>query len=488
MKVLAVTGRLAQDLVRSRAKEADVLVLDVDVASFITPRMLLEAEPRGYDLILIPGAVTADFSEAEKALKTKIRLGPKHAADLGFVLDHLEEFELSRITPASVLLEGQLRWDALAEVERLEAKSEPAMRVKGIKIGGGSRMKVLAEIVDATRLSASELAERTRYYEEQGADMIDLGLSLDAEPARVSEAVKSAKRATNLPVSIDTVRPDLILAGLGAGADLVLSLNARNLPLVGEAVASVGVAAVVIPGPGSIGLEENVEAARKKGVIVIADPVLAPPLQGLACSLKCYLSFKDSHPDIPLFFGVGNVTELMDADSQGANALLAALGAELGAGILFTPEYSAKARGSMRELRVASEMMLLAQKRQTPPKDLGIDLLVLKEKRPRPEEAMPEPHIDAKAEWSQMHGFEPDPAGSFRISIADGRILARHENAAVAGESASEILNTLIEMGLITRLDHAGYLGRELEKAEIALSLGRSYSQDEPLWPPRKVK
>jgi len=55
----------------------------------------LPAKPEGYDLILIPGAITADFREAERRLKAKIRLGPKHAADLGFVLRHLDEFELS---------------------------------------------------------------------------------------------------------------------------------------------------------------------------------------------------------------------------------------------------------------------------------------------------------------------------------------------------------------------------------------------------------
>lgn len=484
MKVLAVTGRLAEDLVRSFAKEVDVLVLDVDVASFITPQMLLEAAPKGYDLILIPGAVTADFGEAEKALKTKIRLGPKHAADLGLVLRHMGEVELSRTTPACVLLDDRMRRDALVQIERLEADAAPAMLVKGTKIGKESRMKVLAEIVDSTRMSAAMLAMRIHYYEEQGADMIDLGLSLDANPAQVSEAVRAAKEATALPVSIDAVRPDLISAGLEAGADLVLSLNAENLPLAGEAVALAGVPAVIIPGPGSIGLEENINKATQMGVIVIADPVLAPPQQGLATSLGRYLSFKERYPDIPLFFGIGNVTELLDADSQGANALLAALGAEVGASILFTPEYSAKAKGSVRELRVASEMMLLARQRMTPPKDLGIDLLVLKEKRRRPEEAMPKLFIEARTE----NRYEADPAGSFRIRISGDHIIARHRSASVAGKSAREILNTLIEMGLVTRLDHAGYLGRELEKAEIALELGRSYTQDELLWPSRKVK
>jgi dihydropteroate synthase len=76
-----------------------------------------------------------------------------------------------------------------------------------------------------------------------------------------------------------------------------------------------------------------------------------------------------------------------------------------------------------------------------------------------------------------------DPEGSFRISIAEGQIVARHEHATVAGRCARDILNTLIDMGLVSRLDHAGYLGLELEKAEMALRLRRAYVQDEPLLP-----
>jgi dihydropteroate synthase-like protein len=179
---------------------------------------------------------------------------------------------------------------------------------------------------------------------------------------------------------------------------------------------------------------------------------------------------------------VGNVTELLDADCTGANALLAALGAEIGASLLFTPEYSAKARGSVQELGIAARMMSLAQWRRTPPKDLGLDLLVLKEKRRLPLEPMPEAFKEAGNE----HKFEPDNAGSFRITISRGKILAGNGSTTVAGGNARDILNTLIDMGLITRLDHAGYLGRELEKAEIALALERSYNQDEPLWPSEK--
>ena len=482
MKVLLVTGRLALDQVRATAQGSDVLVMDVDVAAFITPKMLCQAKPEGYDLILIPGAITADFREAEKRLKARIRLGPKHAADLGFVLRHLDEVELSSNIPACALMEGKNRSDALAQVERLEQVASCQIILGGVKIGGQSRMKVLAEVVDATRLDAKDLIARVSYFEAQGADLIDLGVPLDASSSEVTATLNAAKSATKLPVSVDTVIPDLILAGLDAGADLILSLNGENLPQVGEALAAAGIPAVVIPGPGPILLEKNLDKALGYGIRVIADPVLDPPALGLASSLYDYIQFREAYPNIPLFFGVGNVTELLDADCTGVNALLAALGAEIGASLLFTPEYSAKARGSVHELGIAARMMSLAQWRQTSPKDLGLDLLVLKEKRHLPLEPLPEEYVEA----GDHHKFEPDNAGSFRIALSHGKILAGNGSTTVAGGNARDILNTLIDMGLITRLDHAGYLGRELEKAEIALALKRSYNQDEPLWPSEK--
>ncbi|MDD4651451.1 MAG: dihydropteroate synthase-like protein [Methanothrix sp.] len=486
-KILLVTGRLAEAQVRAAASGADVLVADLDIAAFLTPELLLSASPCGYDLILIPGAITADFQEAERLLDTKIRLGPKNAADLRAVLrrlagDDRDQIELSRTIPACQLLDRNARDEALSRLIELEEKASFAHLIRGVKIGGSSRMKVLAEIVDATHYSPQALASRVRYYEEQGADMIDLGLPLNALPEDVKDALQTARRATDLPISIDTVRSDLILAGLQAGADMILSLNGSNLPQVGKAVAGAGTPAVIIPGPGSFSLEDNLKEAIALGIPTIADPVLDPPLQGLASSLQRYLLFRKSRPRVPLFFGAGNVTELLDADTVGSNALLAALGAESGASILFTPEYSGKAAGSIQELATASKMMTLAQDRQAPPKDLGLDLLMLKEKRRRQVEPMPAGAIEAKS----GHTFQPDRCGSFRISISAQSILAQTGSTTVAGRNARDILNTLIEMNLVSRLDHAGYLGRELEKAEIALRLKRSYVQDEPLWSSEK--
>ena len=96
-------------------------------------------------------------------------------------------------------------------------------------------------------------------------------------------------------------------------------------------------------------------SARDSGITnIIADPVLEPSGHGLLESLNRFRKFRERDIATPLFFGVGNVTELMDADSQGANAMLSAIAVELDANILFTPEYSFKARGSVSELRAAS--------------------------------------------------------------------------------------------------------------------------------------
>src|ERR1700732_2815362 len=51
----------------------------------------------------------------------------------------------------------------------------------------------------------------------------------------------------------------------------------------------------------------------------------------------------------------------------------------------------------------------------------------------------------------------------------------------IEGRQAALIAATLVERGFVTQLDHAAYLGRELAKAEVALSNGTTYEQDAAL-------
>ncbi len=84
---------------------------------------------------------------------------------------------------------------------------------------------------------------------------------------------------------------------------------------------------------------------------------------------------------------------------------------------------------------------------------------------------------------------EHDPAGFFVVLVdrEAGRLLVEHYTAdgvmghRLAGPDAESVGGALTEWGLLTRLDHAAYMGRELAKAEAALRLGLAYRQDEPL-------
>lgn len=51
----------------------------------------------------------------------------------------------------------------------------------------------------------------------------------------------------------------------------------------------------------------------------------------------------------------------------------------------------------------------------------------------------------------------------------------------IEGKEVALIAATVVERGMITRLDHAAYLGRELAKAEGALRNGALYVQDAAL-------
>ena len=441
-----------------------------------------------YDLVLIPGLASGDFSGLEKELGTKIRLGPKHAVDLDFVLSFADTTGFSKKIPACELLIEKRRDSAFEKIDELEEKSVSPLTLKGVKLGGNSRMKVMAEIVDAGHLSRSGLTNKISYFVKHGADIIDLGISLDTAPDKVRAAVETAKSVTDIPLSIDTLDPVLINAALDSGIDIVLSLNSENINEVKDSIVRNSAAAVIIPDciEDMESLFKNIWHARNSGIgNIIADPVLEPAGHGLVESINRYYEFRKRDTETPLFFGAGNVTELIDADSIGVNSMLSGIAMELGAAILFTPEFSPKAHDSVSELKNASMMMMLARERGSAPKDLGIDMLSIKEKRRREFCPIPDNAVEAKGNEK----WHLDPAGCFKIGITDeeyhnekahqGKIVVKHNDSSITGENAKEVLDTIIRLGLVSRLDHAGYLGRELMKAELALKFRRSYSQDD---------
>ncbi len=505
MKVILATGRRAERLVREVVNglsglQCEVLTQDLDIAAFSTPGSLRRALATYHgkecsDLILVSGLCKADFSRLEHELKIPIRLGPRNVYDLPETLQFVDKMDLSARIPADLLLADKRRENARHLLQSAEDRAKGKFILRGMKIGGGARMKVCAELVDATLMDDAEIQRRMEYFINSGADMVDIGVHIGAKPAEVRRAVKAARSfAPELPISVDTMEPELILAGIDSGADMVLSLNSVNIEAVGDAVAGGDIATVVVPdhhvrssssssSSSLSSLFTNLNIAREMGIRrIIADPVLDPIGYGLGESLHRYCLFRLLDRRTPLFFGAGNVTELIDADSTGVNALLAAIASEIGADILFTPEYSDKTRGSVKELRVASEMMMLAKARSSAPKDLGLDLLIMKEKRSKPVRRLSGNEGLIEAESSRR--WHLDPRGSFRIALVelDGRrvICAEHQPSGrrITGINAKEVMDTILRLNMVSLVEHAAYLSRELTKAELALRLCRSYEQD----------
>lgn len=82
--------------------------------------------------------------------------------------------------------------------------------------------------------------------------------------------------------------------------------------------------------------------------------------------------------------------------------------------------------------------------------------------------------------------FVMDEKGYFIISIKpqNSEIVCEHYSRdkklqyIIKGKSAEEICATITRLKLVSRTDHAAYLGRELQKAEIALKTHMSYEQE----------
>jgi dihydropteroate synthase-like protein len=532
MKVLLVTGQLAERIVFESASQQNtvefcVKVLPVSVAALLTPefisRELKDEDLSDIDLIFVPGFVRGDISVVEKATGVPVLKGTRYASDISSLLGALNRVEFSKSIAADSILSDDLksRTEAMlqeAEHPRQSVWEKPWNMLIGTNknnrlfVGRDFPMRVIAEILDAPTLADEVILKRARYYVDSGANIIDIGMSAEEpRPEEVKRIVSLLKSKLKIPISLDTLNPEDIDAGLDSGVDLILSLNSSNIDRIKRLDNAPDVTAVIIPervestGPISLddsgkrvtSLEENIEKARQVGLKrIIADPIMDPLVfPGMVVSILASKTFSERHEDVPLMIGVGNVTELLDADSVGVNAVVAGIAEELGASLLLTTEGSAKTRGAVSELARATRMMYLARKRKTPPKDFGIDLLILKEKTSRElpfDEVTERAHNQLKIlEAHQDKELLMDPKGFFKVSVdrAKDEIVVTHfaggakvPDVVVRGREPLAIRDTLSKIGLISTLEHAYYLGIEIEKASIASQINRSYYQDEELF------
>ena len=394
MKILLVTGQLAKNSVKNYASEGGVdfgvIDLPVPVAALLTPkyiiRELMKRKQSEFDLILVPGLIPGNTKEIEEELKIKTVKGPRYAADLPFVLNMLGTIELSKSVPADDVLIEKLRKKAMDELQVFNNKRHELLKkpnvipINNIPTGVGFPIRIMAEIVDAPLLTDEQIIQKAKRYCESGADIIDIGMvSGESNPEGAGRIISLVKSKVTPVISIDTIDPCEAEEGVKAGADLILSADGGNL----EEIASFAskIPTVVIPTNHKeklypkdpleriLLLEQNIKKAREMGMEkifadLILDPVISP---GILKSIAAFYEFRKRNPRVPLLVGIGNITELMDADSIGANALLTGISYELGASIILTTEVSYKTQGCVKELSFATRMMSVSYTHLTLP-------------------------------------------------------------------------------------------------------------------------
>ncbi|HSS47051.1 MAG TPA: DUF6513 domain-containing protein [Burkholderiales bacterium] len=325
-------------------------------------------------------------------------------------------------------------------------------------------VRIFAEIVDAPQSSIEQILRRAESYRKDGADVIDLGCLPETPFPHLEEAVTALKLA-GYQISVDSVEPKELLRGGKAGADYLLSLKEDTL-WVAEEVDSIPVLIPQLPGD-LASLERAMEKMAKRNRRFVADSVLDPIHFGFTDSLARYHELRRRHPEAEIMMGVGNVTELTDADTTGINALLMGIISELRITNILTTEVSPHARRAVREADVARRMLYAAREASSLPRDFSSELLTTHARKPFP---------DTVEEIAELARAIKDP--SYRIQISEQGIhIYNRDGVHVAADPFAlfPLLN------LENDAAHAFYLGVELARAQIAWQLGKRYNQDEEL-------
>jgi dihydropteroate synthase-like protein len=443
-----VTGRLAEFALRGvvaklaaeRGFEYTIDVLPITVAALMSPAWIAKhiTVPSQATRVILPGYCQGDLTPLTSVLNLPVEVGPRD-------LQQLPEY--------------------------LGGKSERPAEY------GRYDVQIIAEINHAPRLALADVVGEARRLRADGADLIDVGCDPGGPWLGVGDCVQ-ALRDDGLRVSIDSLDPREVAPAVKAGAELVLSVNSTNR----EAACDWGCEVVVIPDdfPTLGGLEETVELLAVNKVPLRIDAVLEPIGFGFAASLGRYLEVRRRYPDAEMLMGIGNLTELTDADSAGINTLLLGFCQEAGIRSVLTTQVINWARTSVRECDLARRLVYHAVHERMPPKRLEPRLVTLRDPK------LMEAGLETLANLASAI-----KDNNYRIFAERGEVHVVSAGLHISSPDPFLLMERLLHPGFGGAADthapaqldpsHAFYLGYEMCKAATALALSKQYRQDEAL-------
>ena len=430
-RVLFVTGKLAEPALRRVLADmaapfaTEVAVMKITVAALMTTEWIgrFLQVPAGIDLVLLPGLCEGDAATLGERLGVRVEKGPKD----------------------------------LREIPRYFGRAEKARDY------GAWDVEILAEINNAPRLTKETIADAAEYFHASGADIIDIGCTPGLAFPELTSVVRELVDA-GMHVSIDTFDAHEIRTAVDAGAKMVLSVNGSNVDVARDLAGS-GARVVVVPDLGGPldSLDPTLEKLTAWNVPYLIDPILEPIGHGFMASLERYAEARRRYPDAEMLMGIGNLTELTAADTTGVNALLIAICQELGIRAVLTTEVIPWARGAVREVDIARRLMHYAITQRTIPKGIDDRLVTIKD---------PELLAYDETELRTLQAQITDP--NFRIFADPRGITVFNHEKFVRGTNIQEIFAQLE----IDEPTHAFYLGKELARAHLAVTLGKTYRQE----------
>ena len=435
--LLFLTGKLAEKSLtkvlaqvqsnpKTPAFKYRIQQIGVSVAALMTPDLIARRvkETGDADKVILPGLCEGDLTQLEAQYGVPVERGPADLKDLpqyfgqGGVAPDLSQYSV----------------------------------------------KIFAEIVDAPFLSVEGIIKKAQAYQSQGANIIDLGC-LPAVPfPHLADAIKALK-ALDFKVSVDSLNTVDLLAAGRAGADYLLSLTEKTLWIADEVAA---IPVLIAAKPHTLAsLYRAIDKCLASGKPFIADAILDPIHFGFTNSIVRYQKLRKKYPDIDIMMGIGNLTELTDADTTGINALLFGMISELNINAVLATSVSPHAVNAISEADIARRIMHAAKLDDRLPRGYSKGLLGLHDRRP---------FTYSADEIKEIAAQIKDP--SFRIQVSEaGMHIYNRDGLHEAVDPFALYQYLKVE----DDASHAFYLGVELARAQIAWQLKKRYVQDQEI-------